>query len=175
MPLDACAQRLPMNVPAAAIPMRRRDDAVLARLIDTYSACGGLASPDAIVQLMRPHWRQPISVLARWIIGRRIVSVSWRSRLLLPVFQFEMPRMTPSRTVADCSLAFGDLVDDEGFAAWFIEPSERLGGLTPLTRLDADADAVVEAAGLAARAMRIRRSSTRRATRATESFGPCLA
>jgi hypothetical protein len=129
------------------IPLRRRDDVALIRLIDSYGVRGGLASPEGIVSLMRPFWRQPISVLAKWIIGRRVVSFSWRSQMLLPVFQFERPRMTPHQVIADCSLALSEVTDDEGFAAWFVRPSEWLDQRMPVDLLEMDPGSVIEAAG----------------------------
>ena len=45
-----------------AIPLRRREDVALAELIAGYRPYGGLALTDEVVGLMRPHWRQPISI-----------------------------------------------------------------------------------------------------------------
>ena len=138
-------------------PLRRRDDVALIRLIDSYGVRGGLASPEGIVNLMRPYWRQPISILAKWIIGRRVVSFSWRAQMLLPVFQFERPRMTPNQVIADCALAFGEFTDDEGFAAWFVRTSEWLDGRMPVDLLSMDPGAVIEAAGRTRLALNARR------------------
>lgn len=129
------------------VPLRRRDDVALIRMIDSYGVRGGLASPEGIVTLMRPFWRQPISMLAKWIIGRRVVSFSWRSQMMIPVFQFVRPRMTPNQVIADCALAFGDLTDDEGFAAWFVRPSASLDLRMPVDLLGMDPGAVIGAAG----------------------------
>jgi uncharacterized protein (DUF2384 family) len=136
------------------VPARRRDDVALIRLIDSYGVRGGLASPEGIVNLMRPYWRQPISILARWIIGRRVVSFSWRAQMLLPAFQFERPRMTPNPVVADCSLAFGESTDDEGFAAWFVRPCEWLDQRMPVDLLSMDPGAVIAAAASTRLAMK---------------------
>lgn len=56
--------------PGMALPGRRRDDARLSTLMSSFGEHGGIASSDEIVGLMRPHWRQPISMLARWIVTR---------------------------------------------------------------------------------------------------------
>jgi hypothetical protein len=128
-------------------PLRRRDDVALIRLIDSYGVRGGIASPEGIVNLMRPYWRQPISILAKWIIGHRVLSFAWRAQLLLPVFQFELPRMTPNAVVADCALALCEFMDDEGFAAWFVRPSEWLDQRMPVDLLAMDPGAVIDAAG----------------------------
>jgi hypothetical protein len=141
-----------------AVKMRRRDDVVHAEIIDEYVAHGGVASPDEIITLMRPHWRQPISILARWIFGRKVVSFSWRMQMLLPVFQFAQPRMTPNQAIADCSLEFGELMDDDGFAAWFVRPCMWLDRKMPVDLLPDDPDAVVDAASKTRFALMGRRS-----------------
>jgi len=138
-------------------PLRRRDDVALIRLIDSYGVRGGLTSPEGIVNLMRPFWRQPISILAKWIIRRSVLSFSWRAQMLLPIFQFERPRMTPNQVIADCSLAFGEFTDDEGFAAWFVRPCEWLDQRMPVDLLSMDPAAVVDAAGRTRFALKARR------------------
>src|ERR1700742_1516387 len=96
------------TTPPVAAPLRRRDDIALTELIDGYSAHGGLASTDELGGLMRPHWRQPISMLAKWIIARKVVSFLSRTQFVLPIFQFVHPRMTPSEAICDCSIELGD-------------------------------------------------------------------
>ncbi len=130
----------------SAAPSRRRDDFAHLELIDRYGKEGGLASTDEVVHLMRPHWRQPISMLAKWIVGRKVLSFSWHSQILLPFFQFDAPRMTPKQVIVDCSIELGDLVDDEGLAAWFVRPSEWLDGRIPLDLTSDDPDLAVNAA-----------------------------
>lgn len=130
-----------------AIPLRRREDVALAELIAGYRPYGGLASTDEVVGLMRPHWRQPISILSKWIIGRKVVSFMSRSQFLLPVFQFVGPQMTPDEAVSDCSVELADLMGVEVFAAWFVRPCEWLGQRMPVDLLAKDPDAVVDAAG----------------------------
>ena len=128
-------------------PLRRRADMALGELIGSYGARGGLASPDEVLGLMRPYWRQPLSVLAKWIVVRKVVSFTWRTQILLPVFQFERPRMTPHQAIADCSLALVDLMGEEAFAAWFVSPGRWLGQRMPVDTLLSEPDAVVDAAG----------------------------
>src|ERR1700744_483140 len=110
------------HIAGPSLLQRRRDDFALIGLIDQYGAHGGLASPDEVISLMRPHWRQPISVLARWILDRKLVSFYWCTHIMLPSFQCERPRMTPSRAVSDCLQELGEALDDEGLASWFVRP-----------------------------------------------------
>ena len=134
------------TTPAYAAPIRRRDDVALAELIAGCGAHGGLASTDEVVGLMRPHWRQPISILAKWIIGHKVASFMSRTQFVLPVFQFARPRMTPHDAVGDCSTELGDLMGVEAFAAWFVRPCEWLGQRMPVDLLSNDPDAVIDAA-----------------------------
>ena len=132
---------------SVAVPSRRREDVALAELMAGYGAHGGLASTDELVGLMRPHWRQPISTLAKWIIGRKVVSFMSRTQFVLPVFQFARPRMTPNEAVCDCSIELGDFMGVEAFAAWFVRPCEWLGQRMPVDLLLKNPAAVVDAAG----------------------------
>ena len=133
--------------PRFAVPLRRREDVALAELMAGYGAHGGLASTDELVGLMRPHWRQPISILAKWIIGRKVVSFMSRTQFVLPVFQFARPQMKPNEAVGDCSIELGDLMGVESFAAWFVRPCDWLGRRMPVDLLANDPAAVVDAAG----------------------------
>ncbi|MCK9687111.1 hypothetical protein [Scleromatobacter humisilvae] len=147
MQLNAAVFEPAATTRSAVVPLRRREDAALAELIAGYGAHGGLASTDELVGLMRPHWRQPISILAKWIVGRKVVSFMSRTQFVLPVFQFARPQMTPNEAVGDCSIALADLLGVEAFAAWFVRPCEWLGRRMPVDLLANDPGAVVDAAG----------------------------
>jgi hypothetical protein len=136
----------PDMIPPIAVPRRRRDDAAVAELITGYVAKGGLASTDEVISLMRPYWRQPISVLAKWIVGRKVVSFTLCTQFLLPIFQFARPRMTPSQVVADCSIELGEFMDDQAFATWFVRPCEWLDWRMPIDLIANSPEAVVDAA-----------------------------
>jgi hypothetical protein len=146
MPVNVPVFESATTTPPFAVASRRREDLALAELIDGYGAHGGLASTDELVGLMRPYWRQPISILARWIVGRKVVSFMSRTQFVLPVFQFARPRMTPNEAVSDCSIELGDFMGVEAFAAWFVRPCEWLGRRMPVDLLSNDPDAVVDAA-----------------------------
>lgn len=134
-------------VPLSNSSLRRRDDLAVTALINSYGERGGLASPEEIIIQMRPYWRQPVSILSKWIVSRKVVSFSWRTRMLLPIFQFECARITPNQAIADCSLELGDLMDDEGFASWFVHPCDCLAHRMPVDMIFDEPDAVVDAAG----------------------------
>ena len=130
----------------ASTPLRRRDDVQVVALIDGFAARGGLASGDEITHLMRASWRQPISALARWIVARKVLSFSWRGQLLLPLFQFHLPRVAPLDGVVESAAELLDLFDDQGLAEWFLRPCVWLDHAVPADVVLNDADAVISAA-----------------------------
>jgi hypothetical protein len=141
------------------IPLRRRSDAAQLQLINRYASQDGVGLPEEIICRMRPYWKQPLSALAKWIAERRLVSFSWRAQLLVPLFQLMRPTMAPQQAVAECSRGLGELVDDEGFADWFVRPCVWLGNSMPVELLLDEPDAVVRAAELTGSGLRSRRLS----------------
>jgi hypothetical protein len=125
---------------------RRRDDARLSTLMSSFGEQGGVASSDEVIGLMRPYWRQPISMLARWIVTRQLVNFNWRTQLLLPLFQFDRPRMTPREGVVDAVRVLAEGLDDEAIALWFVEPNPWLRGASPMSAEFSDPDGLLEAA-----------------------------
>lgn len=146
MQVHASPPRTVSTPPAAPTLLRRRDDATRSELLDRYAAHGGLASTTDIVSLMRVYWRQPISMLSHWIVNRKVVSFTCRGEILLPLFQFLRPRMTPHDCVQEVAARLADLMDDEGLGAWFVRPSEWLGHAMPVDLVVADPAAVLGAA-----------------------------
>jgi hypothetical protein len=132
--------------PGQACFGRRRDDARLSTLMSSFGERGGVASSDEVISLMRPYWRQPISMLARWIVTRQLVNFTWRTQLLLPLFQFDRPRMTPREGVVDAVRVLAEGLDDEAIALWFVEPNPWLQGASPMSVELSDPDGLLEAA-----------------------------
>src|ERR1700761_6678040 len=108
MSRDAYLQNLNDEAAGGGVPMRRRSDIALADLMNAYASHSGLAPSSEIVHMMRPFWRQPLSMVATWIVHRRVLSISWRSQLLLPLFQFVKPRMTLLPEVSASVSKLGD-------------------------------------------------------------------
>ncbi len=125
---------------------RRREDVLVMDVMQGCRRRGGFASGEEIVQIMRASWRQPISVLARWIVARQVLSFSWRSQILLPLFQFEESRMRPLDGVVAVTTELKDVFDDLELADWFIKANAWLGDDAPADRVITDPPAVLEAA-----------------------------
>ena len=96
--------------------------------------------------LLRRRTSQPISMLARWIVERRVVSFGWQGEYLLPMFQFDRADMTVRRSVSAVLREFDGTFDDWELAAWFALPNAWLQDDSPLDLLPLDPHAVLDAA-----------------------------
>jgi hypothetical protein len=107
---------------------------------------GGCMPADAVCTLLRPHWDQPLSRVARWIAQRDVASVAWRGQLWLPLFQFERPSLDLVPAAADVVRTLRGVYDDWELAEWFARPHDLLAGRCPAARLATDPCAVMDAA-----------------------------
>jgi hypothetical protein len=107
---------------------------------------GGMADSDEVAERLLRHTDQPISRLARWIVNRDVLSVSWRSRLMLPLFQFDLAAFTPRPPVREVIRELTPVLGDWALALWFARSNALLGGATPADAIARDPAAVLEAA-----------------------------
>src|SRR5258706_1428024 len=82
-----------------------------------FSRTGGIACGDEVASMLRKHSDQPISTLARWIVGRTVVSFESQSQLLLPLFQFDLSDMSPRIGVIEVIRELSNAFDDWEFAS----------------------------------------------------------
>jgi hypothetical protein len=148
---------LASRTPASVVSGRRREDVIQCELVDGYGLCGGLATTGELVELMRPHWRQPGAVLTRWMLGHKVVSFPVGTLTLLPLFQFERPRFAPDNGVADATLVLADLMSDEDLAKWFLQPNQWLEQERPADVVAVDPELVLSAANRARHTLMARR------------------
>ena len=111
-----------------------------------YQRTGGLATGDAVAQRLAIFSDQPISVMARWIVDRIVVSFRWQSQTLVPLFQFDTAPMSLHAEVADIVRELIPAFDDWETALWFSEPNGWLGGGVPAEMVLRHRGAVLEAA-----------------------------
>jgi hypothetical protein len=112
----------------------------------TYSRTGGMVAAEQLVEMMRPHIAQPVSRLARWIVARQVVSVQWRSRTMLPMFQFDRRAFCIYPGVLRSMGELGEVFDDWDLATWFASPNSCLGDAVPADCIAARPDDVWQAA-----------------------------
>jgi len=121
-------------------------DARARAVLDAYGRTGGLASGDEVTFMLRRRTSQPISMLARWIVEQRVVSLGWQGEYLLPMFQFDRSDMALRPPVAAVLDEFDGTFDDWDLATWFALPNSWLADEAPIDVLDVDAGAVLQAA-----------------------------
>lgn len=125
---------------------RRAEDRQFAAMQRTFVDTGGIVTGDQLVDLLRKRASQPISVLARWIVAREVVSISSRGHLLIPLFQFDARSM---ELLACMPPILGELVgsfDDWELAQWFATPNAWTDDVAPAEMVFHDGRAVLEAA-----------------------------
>lgn len=96
-----------------------------------YKEEGGLLTGDQLAALLSSCIEQPISTVARWIVDRRLVLLSNGAQLLLPMFQFDLPRAGIRPEVEDAVRTMRDARDDWGIASWFASANAHLDGIAP--------------------------------------------
>lgn len=111
----------------------------------SYSQHGGLASADEVTRRLRLRSDQPISDLARWIVARTIVSFVWRSRTLIPLFQFDLQNMSLRTGAAGAVAGLSGVFDDRELASWFVQANVWLRNTAPIDRINDDESAVLAA------------------------------
>jgi hypothetical protein len=150
---ESLEQVAPFGVPmprgAASAPAPWRHDAERTQhmaMVDAYRRSGGLLSGDEVALLLSAHSSQPISLIARWIVSRRVVSYVWQSQTLVPLFQFDRSDMSLRRGTSEVIAELADTFDDWELAAWFATPNSWLQGAAPVDLIDVGQPAVRQAA-----------------------------
>lgn len=117
-----------------------------AELLATLRQAGGVVTPDDLAALMRPHHDQPVSLIARWLKQRTVLSVGWRGQTFIPLCQFDRQTMQPREDFLRVLHELIDAFDDWELLSWLAEPNAWLGGQAPALCLDADLARVLQAA-----------------------------
>lgn len=128
---------------SAAGPDRQQQ---LRRILGTFGPGGGVVSADALAGMMCHRHDQPLSMVARWVLKRSIVSFEWQGQLLVPLFQIDRLTMLPTSDLLEVLRELIDVFDEWDTALWFATSNSFLAGDTPATRWDVDPQEVVKAA-----------------------------
>jgi hypothetical protein len=138
---------------APARPVRPREstwpterDARATEVLRAFARTAGVATIDELTAMLRRRTSQPLSMLTRWIVERRIVKFGWQGEYLLPLFQFERADMGVRESVSAVLDELDRTFEDWDLAAWFALPNDWLGCEAPVDVLDSDPEAVRQAA-----------------------------
>ena len=115
-------------------------------LFDAYQKAGGTLTSDEFICLLRNHCGQPLSMLARRIVARELITFSWRGQTLIPMFQLEPVTGSTRSDVLVLLAELAPALDEEEVARWFVRPNPWLLGGTPVACLSEDFNAVLHAA-----------------------------
>jgi hypothetical protein len=115
-------------------------------MLEAFHASGGVATGNELADLLRPRMDQPVSLVARWIVSRQVITFAWRSDILLPLFQFDFAQMCVRTGMSAVVSEFSGIMDDAEVALWFSQPNVWLAGATPADTLATDVPSVMEAA-----------------------------
>jgi hypothetical protein len=134
-------------------PMTQRDDIdandQLAMIEAAYAHHGGVLRADEAVLWMRSDWDQPISVLTKWIVSRAMITIDWRSEILIPMFQIDSQARGLRLGCREIISELNDVMGDWEIARWFATCDPWLGGLAPVDMLAVSWQKVLDAARVA--------------------------
>lgn len=136
------------NRPMRSLPPwdRDREERQLVAMLVAFRPGGGVVSGDELAQLLRPQYDQSVSVVARWVVQRTIVSLSWRGQTLIPLFQFDRECMQLRVGLTCVVRELSDAFDDWDLGLWFTQPNCWLNDATPAEAMAGDPAMVLQAA-----------------------------
>jgi hypothetical protein len=134
--------------------LRAAEERQFATMDRAFARHGGLADATDVAWLMRRYRGHPVTLLGQWISQRRVLSIPWQSRRLVPLFQFIPTEMTLRGAAVDAARELAAVHDDWGVALWFAQPHALLAERPPVDVLQGDGPAVIRAAKADARAAR---------------------
>ncbi len=141
--LAALTPQAGTTLSAPAVLQARRNAAARHELIEEF---GGLSSAE-IADLAGSRAANRAALANRWRAEGRVFSVPLADGQRYPGFQFdEQTRPRPAIARALASLTQASDLSPWQLALWFTSANGYLGGKRPVDLLDADSDAVVEAA-----------------------------
>lgn len=111
-----------------------------------YAPYGGAVSGNELAALLRCTTDQPLSLLARWLVGRSLISIPWLGQTYIPIFQLDMTDMSLHPSVRLVLFELAHVFEPVAVAMWFIQPNPLLAGLAPARALARDPGAVLFAA-----------------------------
>ena len=110
-----------------------------------FSPVGGLLHSEECQRRLRQQTDQPVSRLARAIVSRSVLSLSWDGDTWIPAFQFGEDGLTVRPCCARIFEELEPIFDDWELAWWFAIPNAWLDGDAPVNRLD-DTELLLQAA-----------------------------
>ena len=134
------------NAPVVGAGRWRTAELTLNPTLAMFSEHGGVAHADEVLQYLRPHCNQPMSMLARWIASRDVLSIDVHGEHWLPLFQFDLGVGSIRPEAVQLFTTLTPVFDACELASWFVEPNVWLGGVAPARKWSLDFQSVLQAA-----------------------------
>jgi Protein of unknown function (DUF2384) len=135
-------EQLDLPTPAAVLQARRNVEARSALLQEF-----GALDSGQVAELAGSRAANRAALANRWRAEQRVIAVPMGDELLYPGFQFTAEgKPHPAVGAALTELRADPRLSDWQAALWFVGPNGWLGGRRPVDLLDAEAEAVLEAA-----------------------------
>ena len=115
-------------------------------LLAAFRATGGTAPSEIVGRLLEEHQVGNAVSLAKLIYTGQAFGFEWRDSLWIPMFQFDANDLALKCSAQSVRAELPSLWSGWNVACWFAAPNARLDGHSPADRLDADLEAVVQAA-----------------------------
>jgi len=109
-------------------------DTLAQRLADAASQAGDVSSS------------QTISLVARWIVSKAVVTVMGPRGCMLPMFQFDLASSTPKSSMAPVLAELHGVFNDVELALWFVSANHWLNGEHPAVVMHRNLPGVLQAA-----------------------------
>jgi len=115
-------------------------------LLDGFRPTGGMVRAEDLIQRIGNGSDACMGRLGKMIAAQRIVNVRWNQTFWFPVFQFDIPAITPIATLEPVISELIPAFDDWQLAEWFCRPSGWLEDQTPAAAIQHRPAAVCAAA-----------------------------
>ena len=149
----------PSGLPAAVrtIYTQRTNAVVPLHWLSTaaaFTGTGGVVNGDDLAELIRHRcevagWLPdslPVSLVARWIVSRAVVTLDSPWGPLFPLFQFDLPTASVVDGMAPLLEELRPVFDDVELALWFVTPNDWLAGARPASAMHHSFSSVLQAA-----------------------------
>ena len=118
----------------------------VAMLLAAFRTTGGVVRGDELAMMLEDRKMGDLASLGRAMATDAICSFQWRSAFWIPLFQFDLDKLTVKDGPSKIMQEFKGVFDGWMLAAWFAQPNSWLSGRKPVDLLGSNLPAVFEAA-----------------------------
>ena len=122
------------------------NSAGVASLLAAFRTSGGVVRGDELAMMLEDRKVGDLPSLGRAMATGEICSFQWRSAFWIPMFQFDLDKLTVKHGPNKIMRELEGVFDGWMLAAWFAQPNSWLSGRRPVDLLGSNLPAVFEAA-----------------------------